>query len=253
MRGTTLREMITMNDLDTLSRAQLEKMAEAGASILECYRVLQKSSSNMVAEVLRHQGEFFEWDHYPDGDVYDHETHSQFYYHAHPPENRANKWGEEHGHFHTFLRPKAMPAKIKPAKLPDYEKPEGDNDALTHFVGISMDPAGYPIRIFTTNRWVTGEIWYAADSVKRLLPLFNMDLATPSWPTNIWITNMIKLFQPLIEDLLDQRDLAVAAWETKHPGINAYEDRDMEITSIEDISVEKQIKRVKKALKAKAA
>jgi len=242
-----------MKNLGKLGRARLEKMMEAGTSVLECYRILQKSSSNIVAEILRHQGEFFEWDHYPSGDVYDHETHSQFYYHAHPPENRANKWGEEHGHFHTFLRPKGMPATIKPVKLADYKKLDGDNDELTHFVGISMNPAGYPIRIFTTNRWVTGETWYAADSVKSLLERFNMDLAAPSWPANIWITNMICLFQPAIENLLDLRDRAVADWEVKHPGINAYEDRNLEITSITDISVEDQIKAVEKALKKATA
>jgi hypothetical protein len=242
-----------MSDLLNFDRHHLEQMATAGSNILECYRVLQKSSSNVVGEVLRHQGDFFEWDHYPNGDVYDHETHSQFYYHAHPPENRAHIWGDEHGHFHTFLRPKGMPKNIKPVKLPDYEKPEGDNDALTHFVGIAMDNAGYPIRLFTTNRWVTGETWYKADDVKSLLPRFDMDLATPSWPANLWVTNMIKLFQPLIEDLLNQRDAAVTNWEAEHPSINAYEDRSLEITSITDISVERQIKNIKAALKKKAA
>lgn len=242
-----------MTDLSKLEKHQLQKMADAGATILECYRVLQKSSSNVVGEVLRHQGDFFEWDHYPNGDVYDHQTHSQFYYHAHPPENRAHIWGNEHGHFHTFLRPKGMPKKVKPVKLPDFEKPEGDNDALTHFVGISMDNAGYPVRLFTTNRWVTGETWYTANDVSSLLPRFDMDLATPSWPTNLWITNMIRLFQPHIEDLLQQRDAAVVKWETENPGINAYEDRKLEITSIADISVERQIKAVNAALRKKAA
>jgi hypothetical protein len=238
-----------MNNLEGADRTELETMADAGAQILECYRLLQKGSANVVGEILREQGEFFEWDHYPNGDIYDHETHSQFYYHAHPPENRANKWGAEHGHFHTFLRPKGMPASIKPVKLADLKEPADDNDALTHFVGVSMDNAGYPIRIFTTNRWVTGETWYSSGDVKKMLGLFHMDMATPSWPTNIWLTNLLKLFKPVIEDLLDQRDLAVADWETRHPGVNAYEDRDLEITSIVDISVEKQISKVEKALK----
>ena len=128
-------------------------MARAGDRILECYRLLGKNDANVVGEVLKGHGEFFEWDHYPPGDVYDHETHAQYYYHAHPPEGRAEKYGLEHGHFHTFLRPKGMPKSVKPAKVPDYKKPEGDNDELTHFVGISMDRAGFPIRLFTTNRY----------------------------------------------------------------------------------------------------
>jgi len=236
-------------DLDGVPRDRLEVMAEAGAQILECYRVLQKSDANVVGEVLRGGGEFFEWDHYPDGDVYDWDSHSQYYYHAHPPENRANKWGAEHGHFHTFLRPKGMPKRIKPVALADYESPEGDNDALTHFVGISMNRAGFPIRLFSTNRWVTGEVWYAADDVKEMADLFNIDQALPSWPVNIWVTALLRLFRPQIAALLTRRDETVAKWEASHPGINAYEDRDLEITSIIDISVEAQIKAVAKALK----
>lgn len=226
-------------------------MARAGARILECYRVLQKSGANVVGEVLRGHGEFLEWDHYPPGDVYDTDTHSQYYYHAHPPEGRANRFGKEHGHFHTFLRPKGMPKSIKPAAVPDYKKPDGDNDALTHFVGIAMDRTGYPIRLFTTNRWVTGEIWYSAKSVIALLDRFHMDLASPSWPVNIWITSMLQLFRPEIEELVIKRDQAVADWESHYQDRNVFEDRDLEITSIMDISVEHQIALVEGALKTR--
>lgn len=236
--------------LDGVSPARLEAMAEAGTRILESYRVLKKSDANVVGEVLRGGGEFYEWDHYPAGDVYDWESHSQYYYHAHPPENRANKWGTEHGHFHTFLRPKGMPKHIKPAPLADYEPPEGDNDALTHFVGISMNRAGFPVRLFTTNRWVTGEVWYAADDVIAMVDRFEIDQALPSWPVNVWISGMLTLFQPQIAALLARRDEIVAKWQAEHPGLNAYEDRNLEITSIIDISVEDQIKAVMKAQKA---
>lgn len=228
-------------------------MARAGNQILECYRVLQKTDANIVGEVLKGQGEFFEWDHYPPGDVYDNETHSQHYYHAHPPEGRSEKYGPENGHFHTFLRPKGMPANIKPANVPDYKKPKDPNDALTHFVGISMNQAGFPIRIFTTNRWVTGEIWYPAKTVISLLDRFDMDLAYSSWPVNIWMTAMLQLFRPDIEVLLKKRDQTVLDWQRQHPDETVYEDRGLDITSIQDISVEKQIKRVGNALKAAKA
>ena len=235
-----------------LPRDQLEAMAEAGAQVLECYRVLMKTDANIVGEILREAGDFFEWDHYPEGDVYDFETHSQYYYHAHPPENRAHKFGAEHGHFHTFLRPKGMPSGVEPLDLPDLEKPKSDNDALAHFIGISMNRTGYPIRLFTTNRWVTAETWYAAETVVDMLDRFDMDQAWPSWPVNIWITNMVRLFRPQIEALLRRRDVSVGAWQADHPGVNAYEDRDLELTSLMDISVETQIKAVDKALKAAA-
>jgi len=239
-----------MTGLEKIPISRLRKMARAGAQILECYRVLRKSDVNVVGEVLRGHGEFYQWDHYPPGDVYDHDTHAQYYYHAHPPEGRAQKFGAEHGHFHTFLRPKGMPRSVKPAAVPDYKQPEGDNDALTHFVAIAMNRAGYPIRLFTTNRWVTGETWYEATSVISMLDRFVIDLATPSWPVNIWITAMLRLFRPEIEALLVERDRGVEDWQRRHPGDNVYEDRRLEITSIKDISVEDRIARVQEALRA---
>ena len=224
-------------------------MAKAGNQILECYRVLQKSDANVVGEVLKGHGEFYEWDHYPPGDSYDIETHSQYYYHAHPPEGRAGKYGPENGHFHTFLRPKGMPGSAKPAPVPDYQKPKDKNDALTHFVGISMDRAGFPIRLFTTNRWVTGEVWYTAKTVISMLDRFWMDTAHPSWPVSIWITAMARLYRPDIESLLLQRDKTVEDWQRDHPNGNVFEDRDLEITSILEISVDDRIKQLDRALR----
>lgn len=242
-------------DFAALPRDQLETMDEAGMAILECYRVLQKSEANIVGEILKGQGEFYEWDHYPTGDVYDWDSHSQYYYHAHPPEIRANVWGAEHGHFHTFLRPKGMPPKTQPAKLPDYKRPKDKNDMLTHFIAIAMNQSGFPIRMFTTNRWVTGEVWYTADTVISLLDRFTMDLALPSWPVNIWITNMLRLYRPQIEELLHRRDAAVIHWQENYPkdDCTAYEDRDLEVTSITDIAVDQQIIAVQAALKERRA
>jgi len=67
---------------------------------------------------------------------------------------------------------------------------------------------------------------------------------------NIWITAMLQLFRSDIEALLKARDQAVRDWQAKHPDESVYEDRGLEITSTQDISVEKQIKGVQRALKA---
>jgi len=238
-----------MPELTDRSRERLERMAEAGLRILECYRVLEKSDANVVGEILRGQDTFYEWEHYPKGDVYDRETHAQYYYHAHPVEER----GGEHGHFHCFLRAKGMPPGMAPAPLPGSPVTAGDDDAVSHLVAISMDRTGYPIRLFTTNRWVTGETWYAAADVARMLDRFRVDLAHPSWPVNLWISAMIQLFRPQIETLLVQRDAAVADWRQRHPGVDVFEDRAIEVTSALDISVEEQIEAVNAALEAAAA
>lgn len=226
-----------MVDLADISDDVLQRMAEAGGEAVDCFRVLAKTGDNIVGELLRDTGTFYEWDHYPKGDVYDSETHSQYYYHAHPADERPG----EHGHFHTFIRPKGMPEGMKPAPLPDYEPPEDPDDALSHIIGISMDPQGLPLRLFTTNRWVTGEIWYAPEDVIDLLDRFEIDLAHPSWPVNRWLTGMLRLFRPQIADLLHARDAKIAEWAAAHPGENAYEDRDFEVTSWLDIVVDDQL------------
>ena len=172
--------------------------------------------------------------------MFDSETHSQFYYHAHRE--------GEHGHFHTFLREKGMPEDCHPIQQSKAAYMKERDDKLSHLIAISMNRAGFPIGLFTTNRWVTADNWYTADDVIKMLDRFEMDLAWPSWPVNIWISAMVRLFRPEIEELIVERDIAMADWQKKHPKKDAFEDRDCEIASTRKISVAAQIKRVDRAL-----
>ena len=141
-----------------------------------------------------------------------------------------------------------MPDNIQPAPNPGDEKwPSGD-DALSHIIAISMDPRGYPIGLFSTNRWVTGETFYKAEDVIAMLDNFSMDLLYPSWPVNIWITSTMKLFRPQIEVLLKQRDSSITDWQKENPGIDVYEDRNLEITSQLNIDVDEQLDTISKLL-----
>ncbi len=233
-----------MNKFKSLPRETLETMRAAGEEIQECYRVLGKTGDNVVGELLRNQGTFYEWNHYPKGDIYDHATHSQYFYHAHVKGQRKG----EHGHFHTFLRAKGMAAGVVPVSYEgEAEWPEGDS-ALSHLISISMDPKGFPIGLFSVNRWVTGEAWYTADDVVQMLGRFNIDHASPSWPSNRLITAMLRLFQPQIIDLVRKRDVVVADRQRKYPDRDVFEDRDLEITAQMAISVDKQIAGVRTAL-----
>ncbi len=232
---------------DELSRDDLEEMLEAGAEIEECYRVLRKVDANVVGEVLDGQGTFYEWDHYPDGDVFDDESNSQYYYHAHRGETG------EHGHFHTFLRSGGFPPGVQPLPYDGEEEWPSGEDALCHLIAVAMDKHGYPTHLFTTNRWVTGETFYAAADMIEMVAKFDIDHAFPSWPTNRWITAMVRLFRPQIGILLRQRDEAIAAWAGEHPDGDVYEDRDLDATSILPVSVSQQIKRVRKELRKRRA
>jgi len=205
--------------------------------------VLAKGGLNIVGEMLRGQGPFIELDHYPADDVFDRDSQSQFYYHAH------RGLDGEHGHFHTFVRPSGMPEGMRPVVHPDASEPWPQGpEALSHLIAISMDAYGFPIGLFTTNRWVTNEAWYAATDVMQLLTRFQVDHAAPSWPVNRWISAMFVLFRPQMRQLLRQRDAAVADWAARHPGQDVFEDRALDVTSSVTISVEDQMQQVRALL-----
>lgn len=232
---------------DTLPVEQLEDMLAAGVEIEESYRLLGKAQRNIVGQVIEHHGTFFEFDHFPPGDVYDNETHSQYYYHAHRGETG------EHGHFHTFLRASGMPDGVEPAPYDgDAERPLG-TEALTHLVAISMNRPGFPIALFTTNRWVTGETYYKAEDAIAMMDRFQIDHVYPCLAVNTWIGAMLRLFRPQTEALLHQRDRTIAEWEKSHPDVDVYEDRELEITSIMRIDVAKQLAGAERALAKLAA
>lgn len=215
----------------SLPRAKLRAMLMAGAEVLECRRVLGNGGVNLVSEVLRGQGTFYEYDHYPADDVYDRETGAQYYYHAH----RAG----EHGHFHTFMRVSAAKREGSPAG----DGP--DSDEPVHLIAISMDAHGWPIGLFATNHWVCGGAWLPAEHVIGLLPRFRIDHAYPSWPVNRWIGAMMVLFRPHIEALIRHRDEVISEWARRHPETDVFEDRNLEITGYLPISVEETIREVR--------
>jgi hypothetical protein len=243
--------LVVAPDLSVLSIARLQTMRLAGLEIMECYRVLKKAGMNVVGEVLRdtlNKGEtFYEFNHYPEDDVYDRDTHAQYYYHAHRGEVG------EHGHFHAFLRPKGMPAGVAPIDYPATDPWPQGNEALSHLVAIAMDSYGYPTGLFTTNRWVTAEAWYPAEQVIRMLDRFVIDHAFPSLPVNRWISAMFVLYRPHIEALLKQRDETVWAWAAEHPSADVFEDRKLDITSQIGVSVEDTLSRIEQEINAKRA
>lgn len=217
-------------------------MLAAAADIHECQRVLARAELNIVGECLKNQGTFYQYDHYPEGDVCDHDSHAQYYYHAH------RGLAGEHGHFHTFMRAGGIPEGIHPASHPGSEAwPSGD-DVVSHLVAVSMDRYGLPIGLFTTNRWVTGENWFAAGDAIRMLDAFVIDHAYPSWPVNRWLSAMLMLFKPVIEVLLLERDAVVHARREAHPQHDVLEDRELEVVSQSRISVAKQEAAVRAAL-----
>lgn len=245
-----------MNMMANLGQARLQSMLAAGIEVLRVQQVLASRRSNLVAELLRGQDEFFEQQHYPAGDVFDPETGAQYYYHAHRSETR------EHGHFHIFQRPHLLPERFEPVQLlkPGIGRctaaqqvgqhwPRGEQ-ALAHIVGVAMDNYGLPIRLFTVNRWVTDETWYSARDVIAMLERFELRHAWPVPEVNRWLNNLLRLYQPEIVELIRRRDAAVEARARANPRGDALEDRSLEITAGLDISVERRVRQLRRSLGA---
>lgn len=215
----TQRELIELRspELTALSDEQIRTSLTAVAEIRECYRVLEKGGLNIVGEVLRGQGAFYELDHYPKDDVFDAVTASQYYYHAHRSDH------DEHGHFHLFLRNSALPPEVEPVLGPV------GKDRVAHLVAIAMDAWGFPTDLFAVNRWVTDESWLGAEPVITALDRFHVDHAYPSWPVNRWLTAMVRCYRPQVEALLRHRDQVL---ENSREALlsEVLEDRHLEVT-----------------------
>jgi len=229
------------------SRETLLRMANAGVKAVACIGNLHTRRSNLVIDVLRGSGDFTEWDHYPPDDVRDPKSGAQYYFHAHPPDERDDP---DYGHFHLLMRSKGMPSGIRAGEMSDFVSPASDNDALSHLIAISMTPAGLPERLFTTNRWVTGEVWHRAADLISMLNRFVIDLDHPSRLLNDWLTAMVVLFRPQIEELLIERDRVILQWQADHADTDVFEDRRLEIASSTRISLHNQIEWLDRQLDA---
>jgi hypothetical protein len=246
-------------DLARASVPELEAMAGQAHLILECEAALATHGGVLGAALGG--ADAAPWQHYPAGDVFDPHTHAQFFYHAHGPGEREPR---EHGHFHAFLRARGMPPGTRPLVLPELaiagapsapahsapSAPAGeDGEPWCHLVGIAMDAQHRPFRLFTTNRWVTGETWYRAEDVAAMLDRFSLGPVGNEPFLNQWVAALVAFYRPSIAALVAKRDEAVMGWRRRRRGkIHVFEDRRLEVTSAIDISLGADIRAIEEAL-----
>jgi hypothetical protein len=243
-----------------------EREAEAAASLRECRAALAARGSTVIGEVKgAAAADIVDWRHYPEGEVYDSASHAQYFYHRHPgPAKKRPAQLTEHGHFHLFLRGEGMPAGITPLLMPELAVANapvprqsaplklGGSDKVCHLVALAVDGRGEPLRLFTTNRWVTGETWYRADDVIRMLDRFRLRSGRPSAPLNRWLGALVRLFQPEIATLLRDRDQAILEQRWRWRG-NVLEDPRLEITSSIEIDLDARLAGVEQHANPSAA
>jgi hypothetical protein len=233
-----------------VSHAEAVRLDKAGGVVAECRRAFgARQHGGILGAIAADEQSFADWRHYPAGEVYDQRSHAQYFYHAHPAAQRGVR---EHGHFHTFLRADGMPPGVAPLVLPETAVADappptqaaplkhGLSDEVSHLVAIALDARGEPIRLFTTNRWVTGETWYRADDVISMLDRFTFGDADGPALLNRWISAIVALFRPQVEALLRLRDDTVTDWRRRRR-TNIFEDTRLEVTSSFEIDLDAQL------------
>jgi len=233
-----------------VSPAEINQMIAAAAVIRDCRRNLAARNTDVVGEVTAGSARLCPWRHYPEAEVYDPRSHAQYFFHAHPQDYRQ---APERGHFHTFMRAEGMPKGVAPLLLPELAVADvaapppqaaplkrGIREEVSHLIAIAVNIRGEPIRLFTTNRWVTGETWYRAEDVTRMLESFVIAEPGPSVVLNRWIGALLCLFRPQIAALLRARDETVMAWRRRRR-TQVFEDPRLEITSSLNVDLDTQI------------
>lgn len=141
------------------------------------------------------------WKHYPPKDARDKHCLSRWYYHVHKPGDRHE---DEHGHFHLFLHRTQMKEGTAPFAIP--KEGEDAKAKVVHLAGLSIDRTGIPREWFATNRWVTNEFAYDAETLIDHLDRFNVDATKEDDAVNRFLTSMVALYRDELADLLRERD-----------------------------------------------
>lgn len=173
-----------------------------------CEAILAKGGLNVLSDTFRGVSNIDAWEHYPPGDVFDPASNAQWFYHCHP----ATEGSAEHGHFHCFLRP------------------EGPDGPIHHLIAIGVDADGRLLRLFTVNQWVVCDDWADADQTIALVERFDMQMPSPSYLVNRWLTAIFVAYGSEIATLIRARD-KLLAHHVPPEGTATREDRALEVTS----------------------
>ena len=151
------------------------------------------------------------WRLYPgECGVFDRETSSQFYFHAHDGRE------EEVGHFHAV--------RLFP-------------DKTVHLVAISIGEDGGPRALSTLNLWAIGDAAASAGELKRYVTRFSLDERHGEARVVRFVNLVFRAFEPEILRLQDAKIAALSAYRRAQPGMDPFEDRRLEVLSSVDVSV----------------
>ena len=161
---------------------------QAAEEVLAIQAHYAERGLSMAQVALAGSGDFVQFRHYPKNDLVDPDSGYEMYYHSHPLDESGKSKNLEHGHFHLFQRDLDQPNKF------------------THLIAISLDQQGLPIKLFTTNQWVTGETIKEVKKIRPLLGGFQINAKGRMAPLARWVSGLVHIFHDEAIDLLKVRD-----------------------------------------------
>lgn len=212
--------------LSALDRARRVRARAAADALIVCLQKFIDAGQAPLSAAVGEAATPKLWQHYQPAEAMAIDGRPgalHYYYHAHPT---PGAHAAEHGHFHLF------------AQLGE------DQDGVaryTHLIAIGVDARGLPIRLFTTNRWVTDETWLPADRLIALAEQIADDRPSRSDPIDGWLRAQLGVFAPQIAGLLRHRDRRMAARRQGGGRPGLFEDRRMHVVSQCLVSVERQL------------
>lgn len=196
----------------------------AAAGLVAALREAEAGGGNLIAALVG-DDPFVAFRHYPEEDVWDEASRAQFYFHAHDSGTRA----AEAGHIHCFHRPCGRHSAAAPH----------------HLVAIVLDATGRPAGLFTTNRWVTEEVFLPAPAARAVAARYapsGGDVASRV------VAGVFGLYRGEIMQLLTERDAALAERRRLRPDADPLEDQELEILSHRAIDLEATLSDLRRGL-----
>ena len=208
-----------------LTWTRAHRLIRAAHGLIRQIGELARSGRSVIHEVLGAHAAAQPWVQYPTPMVEHPRTGAGYFFHTHGP---SRSHPDERGHFHVFVR--SLEARH------------------SHLLAIAVDPYGMPIRLLTTNRWVTAETWSPAETL--LVDAEEFALVTPNSDAALdrWVTHCVRLFQPQLKWVVYRRDTRLRTLSAGRDFERVLEDRRIEILSECRISVGEQMTALQAAL-----
>jgi len=202
-------------------------VAAGATALVSCYRRLARQREHLLESVLNGEPPV-QWAHYPHDDAINRDRRYQWFYHSHSPADRPD--AAEHGHFHLFARIGGRSRCVDAGIEQEFQatmKSTTSEAATRSLLGISLNPQGVPVSLFTVNRWVTGDELLSGPGTLSLLDSLTLRTGHPE--IDACITALTRLYRPEIRLLIKRRDEVLHARAATGPG--TLDDRSLEVLS----------------------